>query len=319
MSDKDRTEMLEARALGHRVHEFVLELQDEMCAALEEVDGRAAFRRDPWSRPGGGGGISRTMEDGAVFERAGVNVSAVHGRMDGRLAEALHADETQFYATGISLVIHPLSPYVPSVHANFRYFALGDVLDDPDDEWFGGGADLTPYYPYLEDAQHFHTVWKAVCDEHPVADYDDFKRHCDEYFYLPHRNETRGVGGIFFDYLRGDQENTFLFVQDAGKSFLESYLPIVARREGLAYADNERAYQELRRGRYVEFNLLFDRGTKYGIETRGRTESILISLPPHVQWRYDWRPEPGSREDRAQWFFQARDWLALTEEDVPQE
>ena len=315
MGKKDQT--LEAEALGHRVHNFVQELQTEICQALAEIDGRASFREGRWSRPGGGGGNSATIEDGAVFEKGGVNVSAVHGELPQRLSEALNKDGTHFYATGISLVIHPRNPHVPTVHANFRYFALGKDIHDPDDEWFGGGADLTPYYPYLEDAQHFHRVWKEVCDEHSTADYGEFKRQCDDYFYLPHRDEARGVGGIFFDYLRHDPEETFTFVKDGGRAFLDAYVPIVERRVDAAYGDRERTYQELRRGRYVEFNLLFDRGTKFGIETRGRTESILMSLPPHVQWRYDWQPEPGSLEERARWFFHARDWFELYESDVP--
>lgn len=304
-------------ALGHRMHAYVQQLQGVICSRLETLDGQASFTMDRWSRPGGGGGVTATMEDGGVFEKAGVNISAVYGDLPPRLARAIETDSSQFYATGLSLVIHPLNPHVPTVHANVRYFALGSRLERPDDEWFGGGADLTPYYPRLEDVRHFHRTWRDVCSRHPAADYPAFKRECDDYFFLPHRDEARGVGGIFFDYLRDDPPTTFDFVKDAGDAFLQSYVPIVDQHVERSYGDEERAYQELRRGRYVEFNLLFDRGTKFGIDTRGRTESILMSLPPHVQWRYDWEPAPGTREARAQWYFQPRDWFALDEEDVP--
>lgn len=305
-----------ARPLAHRMHGFVGRLQRSICARIEEVDGRLAFRRDAWERPGGGGGVTATGEGGTVFEKAGVNISAVHGILPDRLARLLEAEAAPFFATGLSLVIHPENPHVPTVHANFRYFALGEDLDRPDDQWFGGGADLTPYYPTLEDARHFHRTWKEVCDRHDPAAYERFKRECDEYFYLPHREEARGVGGIFFDYMREDPEAAFRFVQDAGEAFLTSYIPIVERRRNAPYGQGERLYQEIRRGRYVEFNLLYDRGTRFGIETRGRTESILMSLPPQVQWHYDWQPAPGTAEARARWFFQPRDWLALSDDDV---
>jgi coproporphyrinogen III oxidase len=186
------------------------------------------------------------------------------------------------------------------------------------DQWFGGGADLTPYYPRLDDTQHFHRVWKDVCDRHDVADYAAFKRDCDEYFYLHHRNEARGVGGIFYDYLREDPEGLFFFTREAGRAFLESYLPIVERRRDEAYGQREKAFQRIRRGRYVEFNLVYDRGTKFGLESDGRTESILMSMPPQVQWQYDYSPEPGTPEADAEWYFAARDWLNLTDEDVPE-
>lgn len=304
-------------ALGHRMHEYVEQLQRRICKRLADLDGRMSFRMDSWMRPGGGGGITATMEEGKVFEKAGVNISAVHGALPPRLASALETRSEQFYATGLSLVIHPVNPYVPTVHANVRYFALGDRLEEPSDEWFGGGADLTPYYPTLQDVRHFHQTWKDVCDRHPTADYGEFKRECDDYFFLPHRGEARGVGGIFFDYLRQEPEKTFQFVRDAGDAFLESYVPIVERHANTPFGEPERAYQELRRGRYVEFNLLYDRGTKFGIETRGRTESILMSLPPHVRWSYDWKPDPGTKEARAQWYFQPREWLSLSREEVP--
>lgn len=299
-------------SMAGRMQRLVEALQQEICAALEELDGEVAFRRDPWERPGGGGGLTAVIEEGRVFEKGGVNTSAVHGVLPERMARMLGVEEAPFFATGISLVLHPRNPYVPTVHANFRYFALGDDLTRPDDCWFGGGADLTPYYPDIEDVRHFHATWKEVCDRHAgVADYAAFKRACDAYFYLPHRNETRGVGGIFYDYLRGDAEALFAFTEAAGRAFLPAYLPVVRRWAEHPYGDRERRYHALRRGRYVEFNLLFDRGTRFGIETDGRTESILMSLPPQVAWRYDWSPEPGTPEADARWFFEPRDWLAL--------
>lgn len=304
-------------SLAHRMEAHVRELQQRIRTALEDLDGEGRFRIDPWKRRGGGGGVTSVLEEGAVFEKAGVNMSAVYGTLPERMTSVLGVEQKPFFATGISLVIHPRNPFVPIVHANFRYFALGDDLDQPDDQWFGGGADLTPTYPFLDDAQHFHRVWKEVCDRHATADYAAYKDACDRYFYLPHRGEARGVGGIFFDYERAEPEATFRFVCDAGNAFPEAYLPIAARRMQMAYDETQRVYQELRRGRYVEFNLLFDRGTRFGIETEGRTESILMSLPPRVRWVYDRTPEPGTAEARALWFFEPRDWLRLTESDLP--
>lgn len=303
-----------------RMQQFVERLQREICEALEEREAEATFRFDSWERAEGGGGLTAVMEGGETFEKAGVNTSAVHGPLPERMAEALEVEPAPFFATGLSLVIHPRSPYVPSAHANFRYFALGADRTNPEDEWFGGGADLTPYYPELEDVRHFHRTWKGVCDRHPeVADYTRFKEWCDEYFYLPHREEARGVGGIFYDYLRTDPEATFAFSRDAGEAFLEAYLPIVDRQKGRAYGARERRFQAVRRGRYVEFNLLYDRGTKFGLETSGRIESILMSLPPKVEWRYDFQPEPESPEAEAFWYFQPRDWLGLAEGEAPAE
>lgn len=297
---------------------LVERLQDEICQGLERFEGESRFREDRWERPGGGGGRSRVLESGQVFEKAGVNTSAVHGELPERMAKALEVEVAPFFATGVSLVIHPRNPYLPTVHANYRYFALGDDLADPDDQWFGGGADLTPYYPTLEDARSFHRVWKEVCDAHPeVASYDDFKRQCDEYFYLPHREEARGVGGLFFDYLRDRPEETFAFVREAGEAFLDAYLPIVERHAGREYGEREREYQLYRRGRYVEFNLIYDRGTRFGLETGGRIESILMSLPPHVRWPYDPSFDSGSPEAGAFWYLQPRPWLLLSEDDLP--
>jgi len=312
-----REEPREDIPMAHRMKRFVEALQIRIIKRLEKADDDVSVQVDQWARDEGGGGITAVLEEGTLFEKAGVNTSAVHGPLPGRMAEVLEVDQKPFYATGLSLVIHPRSPYVPTVHANFRYFALGDDLMHPDDQWFGGGADLTPYYPRLEDAQHFHRVWKDVCDAHDVADYAAFKQECDEYFYLDHRNEARGVGGIFYDYLRDDPEGTFFFSREAGRAFLRSYMPIVERRKEEDWGEREREYQLIRRGRYVEFNLVYDRGTKFGLETDGRTESILMSLPPHVRWTYDHEPAPDTPEGRAQWYFTARDWLALDEADVP--
>ncbi len=292
------TEPIEARA-----ETFFRELQQTICGALETEDGTALFRADEWQRPGGGGGISRVLTDGALFEKAGVNFSSVHGQLKPDFAGALPGDGLDFFASGISLVLHPKSPMVPTVHANFRVLRRGEA------RWFGGGADLTPYYPEREDAVHFHRAWKTVCDRHDPTCYPRFKKWCDEYFYLPHRQETRGIGGIFFDTLQRDAERDFAFVRDAGATFLEAYLPIVRRRRELIYGDRERSFQLLRRGRYVEFNLLYDRGTTFGLKTDGRTESILMSLPPLVRWEYDARFPPGSREAQLADWLKPQEWL----------
>ena len=287
-----------------QTQEFFTYLQDKICRGLEEADGGARFREDEWSREGGGGGRTRVMEEGAVFEKAGVNFSAVEGLLPEDFAKKIELGEgREFFATGVSLVLHPRNPYAPTVHANFRYLEKGSA------QWFGGGADLTPHYPFREDARHFHHTLKEACDKHDPSYYPRFKKWCDEYFFLKHRNETRGVGGIFFDYLQGDMESLFAFVKDAGEAFLPAYLPIVERRRGHEYGEREREFQLIRRGRYVEFNLVYDRGTIFGLETRGRTESILMSLPPLARWVYDYKPEPGSAEAGAMTYFRPQDWL----------
>jgi coproporphyrinogen III oxidase len=278
-------------------------LQDRICAALEELDGPGRFREDLWQREGGGGGRTRVLAEGGVFEKAGVNFSDVQGQMSEPFAAQVPGEGRDFTATGISLVLHPRSPFVPTVHANFRFLTKGDK------HWFGGGADLTPYYPYREDVIHFHSVWKRTCQRHaPLVDYPRLKQWCDEYFVLPHRGEARGVGGIFFDYLEGDWQALFAFVRDCGDAFLEAYLPIARRRKDEAFTDRQRTFQEYRRGRYVEFNLLYDRGTAFGLKTGGRVESILMSLPPRVRWEYDYRPEPGSREAELYDYLRPREW-----------
>jgi coproporphyrinogen III oxidase len=287
---------------AERTETYFKELQDGIVRAIEDLDGER-FREDVWSREGGGGGRTRVLEDGNVFEKGGVNFSSVHGNLPEQFASKIPLGSgTSFFATGISLVLHPRSPMVPAVHANFRYLEKGDA------QWFGGGSDLTPCYPYEEDAVHFHRTLKQACDHHDANFYPRFKKWCDEYFTLKHRGEMRGVGGIFFDYLEGDRDKNFAFVRAAGNSFVNGYLPIVHRRMKEPYGEDERQYQLYRRGRYVEFNLLYDRGTIFGLETRGRTESILMSLPPLVRWIYDFKPVPGSREEKALEFYQPRDW-----------
>jgi coproporphyrinogen III oxidase len=291
--------------LKTRAADYFRDLQDRICAGLEELDGRVRFRADTWQRAGGGGGRTRVLADGGVFEKAGVNFSEVFGQMAPEFAAQIPGEGLDFTAAGISLVLHPRSPLVPTVHANWRFLTKGDR------QWFGGGADLTPYYPFRADVIHFHRTWRDVCQRHAgLVDYAKMKQGCDEYFFLHHRGEPRGVGGIFFDYLQGDLEGLFAFVRDCGDHFLESYLPVARRRKDLPWGERERAWQEYRRGRYVEFNLIYDRGTLFGLKTGGRTESILMSLPPVVRWVYDYRPEAGSREAELYEYLKPRDWAA---------
>jgi len=292
--------------LRSRACHYFRDLQVRIIAALEQFDGRARFRADEWHREGGGGGRSCVLTEGDVFEKAGVNFSDVFGQMSEEFARQVLGEGRDFTACGISLVLHPRSPMVPTVHANFRFLTKGQR------RWFGGGADLTPYYPYREDVVHFHKVWQGVCTRHgPPVDYAHMKKWCDDYFFLPHRGEARGVGGIFFDYLEGDDEALLDFVRDCGDNFLESYLPIARRRKDERYTDAQRGFQEYRRGRYVEFNLLYDRGTLFGLKTGGRTESILMSLPPRVRWEYDYHPARGSREaELYEIYLRPHDWAA---------
>jgi coproporphyrinogen III oxidase len=295
--------------LFDRTANFFQELQTDICRALAEADGVQQFSTDRWQRPGGGGGVSRVLADGAVFEKAGVNWSKVDGELPAELADQMPGAGRAFRASGVSLVLHPRSPMVPTTHANFRCLTKGDTL------WFGGGADLTPYYVFPEDAVHFHQTLAAACDRHrPIGDYDRFKAWCDEYFFLAHRNETRGVGGVFFDYLGAkgephDPEAMFAFIRDVGTAFVPAYLPIVQRRRDEAYGERERHWQLQRRGRYVEFNLIYDRGTLFGLKTHGRVESILMSLPPLVRWDYDVVAEPRSREADLLAHLRPIDWL----------
>ncbi|MFN4258498.1 MAG: oxygen-dependent coproporphyrinogen oxidase [Gemmataceae bacterium] len=289
--------------MREQIVRYLKGLQDRICAGLEEIDGQARFREDAWQREGGGGGRTRVLIEGGVFEKAGVNFSDVHGQFSEEFAKQIPGEGRDFTAVGVSLVLHPRSPLVPTVHANYRFLTKGNK------QWFGGGADLTPYYPYRQDVIHFHKVLKQTVEQHaPLVDYQRLKTWCDEYFYLPHRQEARGVGGIFFDYLEGDIDQLFAFVRDCGDAFLESYLPIVRRRQDEPYTPEQRAWQEFRRGRYVEFNLIYDRGTLFGLKTGGRTESILMSLPPVVRWHYDYRPEPGTREAELYEYLRPRMW-----------
>jgi coproporphyrinogen III oxidase len=259
-------------------------LQDRICAGLEREDGRGRFREDVWQREGGGGGRTRVLVEGTVFEKAGVNFSEVFGQFSEEFARQIPGEGRDFTATGISLVLHPRNPYVPTVHANFRFLTKGNK------QWFGGGADLTPYYPFREDVVHFHRVWKQVCDRHPApVDHAHFKKWCDDYFFLAHRQEPRGIGGIFFDYLHSTPEQggwsaDFAFVKDVGRAFNVIYPAIVRRNMNLPWGEGERDEQMTRRGRYVEFNLLYDRGTVFGLKTGGNVEAILSSLPPMVKW-----------------------------------
>lgn len=289
--------------------EFFRGLQDRICAGLESADGAGRFREDTWERPGGGGGRTRVVENGAVFEKGGVNFSEVFGQLAPEFSKSLPGDGLAFTATGVSLVLHPRSPHVPTVHMNFRYLTHGAK------SWFGGGADLTPYYPVREDVVHFHRTWKAACDRHPgVADYARMKHDCDGYFHLKHRNEARGVGGVFFDYMPATAES-WAFVRDAADAFLASYVPIVSRRRAATWTPAEREFQEYRRGRYVEFNLVYDRGTVFGLKTDGRTESILMSLPPVVRYVYDYRPAAGSPEAAlTDYWLKPQDWAGTGED-----
>ncbi len=325
------------------VSQFMKQLQDQICDRLESVDGVSTFQEDAWDRPGGGGGRSRVIRDGGVFEQGGVNFSEVFGSHlpPSILKQRPEAEGHDFYATGTSMVLHPRNPYVPTVHLNYRYFEAGPVW------WFGGGIDLTPYYLFEEDAVHFHQTLQAACDPFHPDYYPVFKLWCDEYFFLPHRGEARGVGGIFFDYQDqrpgllyrpagspessdlpldsplhhqvGERswEDLFAFVQSCGQAFLPAYVPIVERRQPTTWGERERQFQLYRRGRYVEFNLVYDRGTIFGLQTKGRTESILMSLPPLVRWEYGYEPEPQTWEAKLYDVLQhPKDWLQM--QPVPQ-
>lgn len=285
-----------------RFYTYIQQLQDTITESLEVLDGEAKFKEDLWQRPEGGGGRTRVIENGAVFEKGGVNISAVHGALPPSMQSYFGVDDADFFACGLSLVLHPKNPFVPTVHANWRYFEMYDKQGNIVDQWFGGGQDLTPYYLFEEDAKHFHQVCKAACDKHHPDFYTKYKERCDSYFWNAHRNEARGIGGLFFDYCKAndtmDMEKWFGFVTAVGNSFLEGYLPIVKKRNLQAFTPKERDWQEIRRGRYVEFNLVHDKGTLFGLRTNGRIESILMSLPPVVQWKYDYVPQEGSEEEK---------------------
>ena len=295
--------------------DMVHAIQDEICEALRSIDG-VDYRQDEWTREEGGGGRSRVFSGGNVFEKAGVNVSVVHGTLSPQAAQTmgggheLQGKDLDFFATGISLVLHPHNPMAPTVHANYRYFERGEGKKEGS-WWFGGGADLTPSYLFEEDAKHFHQVLKNACDNHKVADYPAYKKWCDDYFHIKHRGERRGLGGIFFDDLNSaSKEECFQFVSECAQSFLPSYLPLLEKRMNLPFTDEQKQWQQLRRGRYVEFNLVYDRGTKFGLTTNGRIESILMSLPLTSRWEYCHEVAPGGQEDLLlQVLKEPRDWL----------
>ncbi|HYC27747.1 MAG TPA: oxygen-dependent coproporphyrinogen oxidase, partial [Chitinophagaceae bacterium] len=283
--------------------QYIHRLQDTICAALEAVDGSAKFIEDKWERPEGGGGKTRVIANGNVFEKGGVNTSVVFGDVSEPMRQQLKIEGSKWFACGLSLVIHPLNPFVPTVHCNYRMFELYDEAGELTDRWFGGGTDLTPYYLIEEDARHFHTVYKNVCDRFDPAFYARFKETCDNYFVNTHRNhERRGIGGIFYDYQRPNETRDVNFWMDFGKAcgdaFIEAYIPLVEKRKLQPFTERHKHWQEIRRGRYVEFNLVHDRGTLFGLKTNGRIESILMSLPPTVRFEYDYKPEKGSEEER---------------------
>jgi coproporphyrinogen III oxidase len=288
------------------VHDFLTGLQERIVAALEAEDGKR-FRVDAWKRAEGGGGETRVLEEGSLFERAGVNVSRVQGAALPPSASAARPQLAgrAYDAMGLSLVLHPRNPYCPTVHMNVRFFSAGDTW------WFGGGMDLTPYYGFAEDARHFHATCRDALAPYGAGYHARYKRWCDEYFFLKHRGEPRGIGGIFFDDLADQSfEHSFALTRSVGEHFVPAYLPIVQRRKGNAYGERERTFQAYRRARYVEFNLVYDRGTLFGLQSGGRTESILVSMPPRAEWRYDWKPEPGSAEEALyREFLVPKDWI----------
>jgi coproporphyrinogen III oxidase len=282
---------------------FIKEAQQHICDKVESIDSSAKFQIDDWTREGFGGGSTRVISDGSVIEKGGVNYSIVGGKLPKALQVKFEVKEADFFACGISLVLHPKNPFAPTVHANYRYFEMYDSESgELKDQWFGGGADMTPYYLFDEDAVHFHKTHKDICDQFDENFYPIFKKECDEYFLNHHRGESRGIGGIFFDYQRPDEsksaQDLFEFAKAAGFGFTEAYLPILKRRKDMEFTEEQRYWQEIRRGRYVEFNLIHDRGTLFGLKTKGRIESILMSLPPRVRWDYNFTPEEGSEEER---------------------
>jgi coproporphyrinogen III oxidase len=282
--------------------EFIHQLQDHICAALEALDGKAKFVEDAWQRSEGGGGKTRVIANGDVFEKGGVNTSIVFGDVTDLMRSQININGAKWFACGLSLVIHPFNPFVPTVHCNYRMFELYNEIGEVIDRWFGGGTDLTPYYLFEEDAKHFHQVYKEACDAFDPKFYTTFKEECDNYFVNTHRNnERRGIGGIFYDYKKPTEEKDVKFWMDfartCGYAFIDSYIPLVEKRKHSSFAAQQKHWQEIRRGRYTEFNLVHDRGTIFGLKTSGRTESILMSLPPTVRFEYNYQPQPGSEED----------------------
>lgn len=301
------------------VQDTLCHIQNQICSALEQVDGKATFIEDEWQREQGGGGRTRVLSKGDAFEQAGVNFSHVFGDQLPPSATAARPELAgrSFQAMGVSLVIHPNNPFVPTSHANVRVFVAEKAGEDPV-WWFGGGFDLTPYYPFLDDVKHWHQTAKQICDQYGANVYQDFKAWCDRYFYLKHREETRGVGGLFFDDLNNwEFEKCHAFIKDVGLGFIDAYIPIVTKRKSTPYTEAQRDFQLYRRGRYTEFNLLFDRGTLFGIQSGGRTESILMSMPPLARWEYNYMPEAGSQEAVLyDSYLRPRDWLNLSEEEL---
>ncbi len=298
--------------------DFIHELQNKICESLEAVDGSAKFKEDVWQRKAGGGGKTRVIANGNVFEKGGVNTSVVHGELSRKMREVLHiplsSESTKWFACGLSLVLHPINPFVPTVHCNYRYFELTDKEGNVTDCWFGGGTDLTPYYLFEEDAKHFHQTYKNVCHGFDEKFYPLFKKTCDDYFVNTHRNdERRGIGGIFYDHRKPDENNDlnfwFNFSKACGNAFVDAYVPIVEKRINVLFNESNKYWQEIRRGRYVEFNLVHDKGTLFGLKTNGRTESILMSLPPTVRFEYDYQPLKGTPEaDLLEVCLRPRDW-----------
>jgi len=297
--------------------EYIYDLQNRICAALEQADGKAKFIEDKWERPEGGGGKTRVIANGNVFEKGGVNTSVVFGDVSDAMRIQLKIDGAKWFACGLSLVIHPSNPFVPTVHCNYRMFELYNEKDEVTDRWFGGGTDLTPYYLNEEDAKHFHQTYKDVCDNFDPAFYSRFKEVCDNYFVNTHRgDERRGIGGIFYDHQRPDENHDVNFWMSFGKAcgnaFTDAYIPIVEKRKQTPYTRENKHWQEIRRGRYVEFNLVHDRGTIFGLKTNGRIESILMSLPPTVRFEYNYQPEPNSEEDKLlQACLHPKNWVQL--------
>lgn len=299
-----------------KIEIYLLDLQSRICTALEQEESKRQFIYDRWERPQGGGGVTRVLENGDTFEKAGVNYSCVYGNQLPASATALRPELSgrNFKALGISLVIHPLNPYVPTSHANVRFFIAEKNGAEPV-WWFGGGYDLTPYYGFEEDCVHWHNTARKACTPYGENVYSRFKKECDKYFYLKHRDEPRGIGGLFFDDLNEwDYETCFAFMQSIGNSYLDAYLPLIKKRKHTTYTSRERQFQLYRRGRYVEFNLIYDRGTLFGLQSGGRTESILMSLPPRVEWHYNQKPEQGTAEARLyDYFLKPRNWVENSE------
>lgn len=306
-------------SIKEKFYAYITGLQQTICAGLENADGKSRFIEDAWERPEGGGGLTKVITGGNIFDKGGVNTSLVHGELPQSMQALFGAGGSRFYACGLSIVLHPLNPFVPTIHANWRYFELYDDAGKLMDSWFGGGSDLTPYYIFEEDGRHFHTTLKNAMDDFGKENYPRYKEQCDQYFINKHRgNEARGIGGVFYDYLRpsdgkggqqAEAERLLLFQQANGNAFLPAYLPIVAKRKDHPYGDEQVRWQEIRRGRYAEFNLVHDRGTLFGLRTNGRIESILMSMPPRARWEYDYHPAQGTREAELLQYLKPRNWV----------